>query len=56
MSNSVYFYEFIGFMTFNVAVHELIFVCSVLLDRILVSSIPRATVRTLKPKNFFLKP
>jgi len=52
MSNSVNFYEFIGFITFNIAVglHELIFVYSFLLDRTLVSSVPRATVRTLKPK------
>jgi len=27
MSNSVNFYEFIGFVTFNKAAHELIFVC-----------------------------
>jgi len=26
VSNSVNFYEFIGFVTFNIAVHELIFV------------------------------
>jgi len=26
MSNSVNLYEFIGFVTFNIAVHELIFV------------------------------
>jgi len=26
MSNSVNFYEFIGFVMFNIAVHELIFV------------------------------
>src|SRR6218665_3540718 len=53
MSNSVNFYEFIGFITFNIAVHELIFAYtySFLLDRILVSMVPRATVRTLKPKN-----
>jgi len=52
MSNSVTFYEFIGFITFNIAVHALIFVYSFLLHRILVSSVPRATVRrpTLKPK------
>jgi len=31
-------------------VRDLIFVYSFLLDRILVSSVPRATVRTLKPK------
>ena len=53
MSNSVglNFYEFIGFVTFNIAAHELIFVYSLLLDRILVSMVPRVTVRTLKPKN-----
>jgi len=58
MSNSLNFYEFIGFITFNTAVHQLIFVYSFLLDRIglLVSSILRATVRILKlkkPKHFF---
>jgi len=36
---------------FNIAVHELIFVYSFRLDRILVSMVPRDTVRTLKPKN-----
>jgi len=51
MSNFVNFYEFIGFVTFNITVHELIFVFSFLLDRILVSMVPRATGRTLKPKN-----
>ena len=50
MSNSVNFYEFIGFITFNIAVHELISVYSFLLDRILVSCVPHATVPTLKPK------
>jgi len=55
MSNSVNFYEFIGFTTFNIAVHELIFVHSFLLDRILVSSVLRATLHTLKPKKT-LKP
>jgi len=50
VSNSVNFHEFIGFVTFNIAVHGLIFVCSFLLDRILVSMVPCATVRTLKPK------
>jgi len=47
VSNSVNFYEFIGF-----AVHELglIFVYSFLLDRIRLSMVPRATVSTLKPK------
>jgi len=32
MSNSVNFYECIGFITFSIAVHELIFVYSFLLD------------------------
>jgi len=52
MSNSVNFYELIGFVTFNIAVHALIFVCSFLLDRILMSVVPRAIVRrpTLKPE------
>jgi len=50
VSSSVNFYEFIGFVTFNIAGHELIVVYSFLLDRILVSSVPRATVRTLKSK------
>ena len=47
MSNSVNFYEFIGFITFNVEVHELLYVYaySFLVDRILVSNVPRATVR-----------
>ena len=47
MSNSVHFYEFIGFITFNIEVHELVYVytCSFLVDRILVSNVPRATVR-----------
>src|SRR6218665_2999355 len=49
MSNPVNFYEFIEFVTFNIAVHELIFVYSFLLARFLVSKVPRATVRTLKP-------
>jgi len=35
---------------FNIAVHELIFMYSFLLDRILVSMVLRATVHTLKPK------
>jgi len=61
MSNSVNFYEFIGFITFNIVVHDLIFVYSFLLYRILVSSVPRATGRrpTLNPKtpkSFILKP
>jgi len=51
VSNSVNFYEFIGFITFNIAVHELIFMYIFILDRILVFSVPRAAVRTLKPKN-----
>jgi len=52
MSNSVNFYEFIVFVIFNIAVYELIFVYrpSFLLCRILVSSVPCATVRTIKPK------
>jgi len=53
MPNSVNFcYEFIGFVTFNIAVHELIFVYSFLRDRILVSMVPRATVRrpTIRPR------
>ena len=47
MSNSVNFYEFIGFITFNIEVHELVYVYSFkfLVDRILVSNVPRATVR-----------
>ena len=51
MSNYVNFYEFIGFVTFKIAVYELIFVYSFLLDRIFVSVVPHATVRTLKPKD-----
>jgi len=50
VSNSLNFYEFIGFVTFNIAVHELIFVYSFLLDRILVAMVPCATARALKPK------
>ena len=38
MSNSVNFYELIGFITFNIEVHELVYVYSVLVDRILVSN------------------
>jgi len=34
----------------HIAVHELIFVYSFLLDRVLVSSVPCATLSTLKPK------
>jgi len=51
MSNSVNIYEFIGFVMFNIAVHELIFVYSFLLDRIVESVVPHVTVRTLNPKN-----
>ena len=32
MSNSVNFYEFIGFITFNIEVHELVYVYSFLVD------------------------
>jgi len=46
MSNFVIFYESI---TFTITVHEISFVYSFLLDRILVYIVPRATVRTLKP-------
>jgi len=42
MSNSVYFYEFIGFVTFHIAVHELIFVHSFLLDRIFLCTYIKA--------------
>ena len=45
MSKSVNFYEFIGFITFNIELHELVYVYSILVDRVLVSSVPRATVR-----------
>jgi len=45
MSNSVNFYEFIGFITFNIEMHELVYVYSFLVDRILVSNVRRATVR-----------
>ena len=45
MSNSVNFYEFIGFITFNIEVHELVYMYSFLVDRIFVSNVPRATVR-----------
>src|SRR6218665_3080973 len=48
MSNSVNFYEFIGFITFNVEVDELVYVYSFLVDGILVSNVPRATVRRRK--------
>jgi len=43
MSNSVNFYEFIEFITFNIEVHELVY--SFLVDSILVSNVPRVTVR-----------
>jgi len=46
MSNSVNFYEFIGFITFNIEVHELFYVYSFLVDRILVSNVQGATVRS----------
>jgi len=36
--------------------YELIFVYNFLLDRILVSMVPRVTVRTLKPKKIFKQP
>jgi len=36
-------------MIYFIAVRKIIFVYSFLLDRILVSMIPRGTVRTLKP-------
>ena len=45
MSNSVNFYEFIGFIPFNIEVHELVYMYSFLVDRIFVSNVPRATVR-----------
>src|SRR6218665_3893105 len=45
VSNSVNFYEFIGFITFNIEVHELVYMYSFLVDRILVSNVPRAIVR-----------
>ena len=45
MSNSVNFYEFIGFITLNIEVHELVYMYCFLDDRILVSNVPRATVR-----------
>jgi len=47
MSNSGNFYEFIGFIMFNIEdlVHELDYVYRFLVDRILVSNVPRATVR-----------
>jgi len=45
VSNSVNFYEFIEFKTFSIEVHELVYMYSLLVDRILVSNVPRATVR-----------
>ena len=45
MSDSVNFYEFIGFITFNIEVHELVYENSFLVDGILVSNVLRATVR-----------
>jgi len=45
MSNSVNFYEFIGFITFNIEVYELVYVHSFLVDRILGSNVLRVTVR-----------
>ena len=47
MSNSVNFYEFIGFITFNIEVHELVYVYSFLVDRILEGNVPLATVGSL---------
>ena len=44
MSSSVNFYEFIVFITFNIEVHELVYVYSFLVDGILVSNVPRATM------------
>ena len=49
MSNSVNFYEFIGYVTLNLAEHELTFQYSFLLNRILVSMVSHATMHTLKP-------
>jgi len=55
MLNFVNFYEFNGFVTFNIAVHELIFVYSFLLDRILRNSCVQcsacdcAYIKTKKP-------
>jgi len=45
MLNSVNFYEFIGCITFNIDVHDLLYVYSFLVHRILVSNVARATVR-----------
>ena len=44
MSNSENFYELIAFITFNIEVYELVYMYSILVDRILVSNVPRATV------------
>jgi len=38
MSNSVNFYEFIGIITFYLEVHQLAYVYSFLVDRILVTN------------------
>jgi len=45
MSNSINFYEFTGFITFNIEVHELVCVYNFLVDRVLVANVPHATVR-----------
>jgi len=45
MSNLLNFYEFIGFITFNIGVHELVYVYSFLVHRILVPNVLRETVR-----------
>src|SRR6218665_1456323 len=57
MSNSINFYEFIGFITFNIEVHELVYVFSFLVDRILVSCIRVRLCVDIKSKNLktFLK-
>src|SRR6218665_2061228 len=57
MSNSINFYEFIGFITFNIEVHELVYVFSFLVDRILVSCISVRLCVDIKSKNLktFLK-
>jgi len=41
MSNSGNVYEFIGFITFNIEAHELVYVYSFLVDRILVCPVFR---------------
>jgi len=57
MSNSVNVYEFIGFITLNIEVHELVYVYSFLVDRISVSNVPWATVlRNLCLETCPLKP